>query len=187
MEQELGLYELADELRIRRAEQQWEFEVPAGFTTRPDEAPTPLVALVDSLARFFKARGEGPRKRPGAEGQYGDERSLGSRDGGGGGGVSSSSSSSSRDGGDGGGGQVQQSVLRRELLPSDFNPDLQLKDIIRSFDVSGSLLSLNAENPVSGHRDRAPWMLSRHQPAESKPRKCVCVQGGPVFYISPGE
>ncbi|MEW5298917.1 MAG: hypothetical protein WDW36_001987 [Sanguina aurantia] len=119
MEQELGLYELADELRIRRAEQQWEFEVPAGFTTRPDEAPTP-------------PRRPGPRKRPGAEGQYGDERSLGSRDGGGVG-------SGSKDGGDGGGGQLQQSVLRRELLPSDFNPDLQLKDIIRSFDVGGSL------------------------------------------------
>lgn len=54
MEEELGYLERADELRIRRAEQQWEFEVPAGFTTRPDASP--LNSLVDTLARFFKAR-----------------------------------------------------------------------------------------------------------------------------------
>jgi hypothetical protein len=30
MEEELGFVDRADELRIRRAEQQWEFEVPRG-------------------------------------------------------------------------------------------------------------------------------------------------------------
>lgn len=51
-----------------QAEQQWEFEVPAGFTTRPGQAvageragvPTtalsPMAALTDTLARFFNAR-----------------------------------------------------------------------------------------------------------------------------------
>ncbi|GIL88660.1 hypothetical protein Vretimale_17253 [Volvox reticuliferus] len=51
MESELGFVERADELRIRRAEQQWEFVVPAGFTTRP--AP----GLLDTLSRFFSLRG----------------------------------------------------------------------------------------------------------------------------------
>ncbi|KAG2431428.1 hypothetical protein HXX76_009443 [Chlamydomonas incerta] len=53
MESELGEIERVDELRIRQAERQWEFVVPAGFTTRP--AP----GLVDTLARFFSARGFG--------------------------------------------------------------------------------------------------------------------------------
>jgi hypothetical protein len=30
MEEELGFMERAQELRIRRAEQQWEFDVPSG-------------------------------------------------------------------------------------------------------------------------------------------------------------
>ncbi len=51
-EADLGRVEAADELRIRRAEQQWEFVVPPGFTTRP--AP----GLVEGLIRrFFAARG----------------------------------------------------------------------------------------------------------------------------------
>jgi len=55
MEQEAGFLERAEELRIRQAEQQWEFEVPAGFTTRPSSG-SPLTALTDTLARFFRAR-----------------------------------------------------------------------------------------------------------------------------------
>ncbi|GLC37085.1 Protein high chlorophyll fluorescent 107 [Pleodorina starrii] len=51
MESELGFVERADELRIRRAEQLWEFVVPSGFTTRP--AP----GLLDTLSRFFSLRG----------------------------------------------------------------------------------------------------------------------------------
>ncbi|GAX83851.1 hypothetical protein CEUSTIGMA_g11276.t1 [Chlamydomonas eustigma] len=54
MELELGFAERADELRIRQAEQQWEFEVPANFTTRP--ADSPLSILVESLTQFFSVR-----------------------------------------------------------------------------------------------------------------------------------
>jgi len=55
MEQEQGNLERADELRIRRAEQQWEFEVPANFTTRPGDS-SPLSGLIDTLSRFFNLR-----------------------------------------------------------------------------------------------------------------------------------
>ncbi|EFJ42835.1 hypothetical protein VOLCADRAFT_83495 [Volvox carteri f. nagariensis] len=53
MESEQGFVERADELRIRRAEQQWEFVVPAGFTTRPPPG------LLDTLSQFFSLRGFG--------------------------------------------------------------------------------------------------------------------------------
>ncbi|KAG2482122.1 hypothetical protein HYH03_018929 [Edaphochlamys debaryana] len=56
MESEAGFVERADDLRIRQAEQQWEFVVPAGFTTRP--AP----GLVDTLAKWFAARGFGSKQ-----------------------------------------------------------------------------------------------------------------------------
>jgi hypothetical protein len=55
MEEENGQLERADELRIRRAEQQWEFEVPANFTTRPS-AERSLNSLVENLTKFFRAR-----------------------------------------------------------------------------------------------------------------------------------
>jgi hypothetical protein len=42
MEEDAGYEERADELRIRQAEQAWEFEVPAGFTTRPSGTPVTL-------------------------------------------------------------------------------------------------------------------------------------------------
>ncbi len=51
METDGGFAERADELRIRQAEQQWEFEVPAGFTTRPGglgSAPTAAAAAAAS-------------------------------------------------------------------------------------------------------------------------------------------
>lgn len=70
MEADAGQVERADELRIRQAEQQWEFEVPAGFTTRPGGSTlmiggqgvppfSPLAALRDTLARFFTVRNAG--------------------------------------------------------------------------------------------------------------------------------
>lgn len=55
MEEENGQLERADDLRIRRAEQQWEFEVPANFTTRPS-AERSLNTLMENLATFFKVR-----------------------------------------------------------------------------------------------------------------------------------
>ncbi len=69
MEADAGYFERAEELRIRSAEQAWEFEVPAGFTTRPGGSAAggtagagdagisnPLAALRDTLSQFFSAR-----------------------------------------------------------------------------------------------------------------------------------
>ena len=55
MEEEIGQMERAEELMIRRAEQQWEFEVPANFTTRPSTERS-LSYLIDNLTRFFSVR-----------------------------------------------------------------------------------------------------------------------------------
>jgi hypothetical protein len=53
MEDELGAADTANELRVRRAEKQWEFVIPANFTTRPE---TPLDSLLSTLNTFFKQR-----------------------------------------------------------------------------------------------------------------------------------
>ena len=63
MEEEIGFLDKADDLRIRQAEQQWEFEVPFNFTTRPTESP--LAGLVDTLSKFFLAREQGQGRRSG--------------------------------------------------------------------------------------------------------------------------
>ncbi len=55
MEEELGRLDAANELRIRRGEQQWEFVIPPTFTTRPSES-SPLEAVAATLSRFFKLR-----------------------------------------------------------------------------------------------------------------------------------
>lgn len=56
MEEDLGRLEAANELRIRRGEQQWEFVIPSSFTTRPDGSL--LDALAGTLNKFFKLRRE---------------------------------------------------------------------------------------------------------------------------------
>lgn len=118
MEDDLGRGDAAQDLRIRRSEQQWEFVIPSTFTTRPAGggangaggvtaglAPPPLglapggvgaggsagglmEAIASTLNRFFKARAESP-----------------------------------------GGGSLRNRPLR-ELLPADFRDDLSLEDII---------------------------------------------------------
>ncbi|KAF5836098.1 hypothetical protein DUNSADRAFT_6469 [Dunaliella salina] len=60
MERDLGFTERADELEIKLNENRWEFEVPAGFTTRVDSSPvTALARMTDMLRRFFTIRGDG--------------------------------------------------------------------------------------------------------------------------------
>ncbi|KAI8472927.1 MAG: hypothetical protein J3K34DRAFT_519304 [Monoraphidium minutum] len=62
MEEELGRLEAANDLRIRRGEQQWEFVIPSSFTTRPDGGGGgggPLNAMLSTINRFFRLRGEG--------------------------------------------------------------------------------------------------------------------------------
>jgi hypothetical protein len=122
MEEDAGRLEAANELRIRRSEQQWEFVIPASFSTRPagaaelagsvldgsssaSGAAAGLVqSLLGTLNRFFSARGAAI---PGGAAAAG-------------GSISSSSSSSG----------ARQQQLVRELLPSDFRADLTLEDII---------------------------------------------------------
>lgn len=67
MEDEIGEKTRADELKIRRAEQQWEFVIPSTFTTRPENAP--VTRLLESLNKFFsswdvRARAPVPTSRP---------------------------------------------------------------------------------------------------------------------------
>jgi hypothetical protein len=95
MEEELGRLEAANDLRIRRGEQQWEFVIPSSFTTRPpggggggegegDAAGAaavvaglgggPLNAILSTINRFFRARGEAGEG--GGAGKGGGRRTL---------------------------------------------------------------------------------------------------------------
>jgi hypothetical protein len=68
MEDELGAADVANELRVRRAERQWEFVIPANFTTRPETA---LGSLLSTLNTFFSQRtsAAGGAKRDGGGGR----------------------------------------------------------------------------------------------------------------------
>lgn len=127
MEEDLGRLDAANELRIRRSEQQWEFVIPASFSTRPlgvdstdgtsssnSRGAGLLQGLLNTLNSFFSARGAGEQQRGAAAGR--SSSSYGSSSNG-------SGASSSSGGGD------QQ--LMRDLLPSDFRSDLTLEDIIK--------------------------------------------------------
>jgi hypothetical protein len=166
MEEDLGRLEAANELRIRRGEQQWEFVIPSSFTTRPEDGSgsagaagvsgSVLQALLGTLNRFFTVR------------------SGGSSSGGGGRATASSSSSSagrtpspapssaaaaSAAGAAAAPGAERQ--LMAELLPSDFRTDLTLEDIISeaaALDVSaaagpGSSSSTSSSSSSSSNGD----------------------------------
>jgi hypothetical protein len=118
MEEDLGRLEAANELRIRSTEQQWEFVVPASFSTRAaarhssDSSSGLLQSLVSTLNRFFSVR---------AGGRGGASTVIS--------GPADCSSSLSR----------QQ--LISELLPADYRTDLTLSDIINeasALDVDSS-------------------------------------------------
>jgi hypothetical protein len=136
MEEDLGRLEAANELRIRSSEQQWEFVIPASFSTRmpagagADGASGLLQSLVGTLNRFFSVRGGA------AAGG-----SNGSSNGAGGG------SSGVR-----GGSQGRQELVA-ELLPADYRTDLTLNDIISeasALDVSNSNSSSTSSSSSSG-------------------------------------
>ncbi|KXZ45393.1 hypothetical protein GPECTOR_55g299 [Gonium pectorale] len=117
MESELGNVERADELRIRQAEQQWEFVVPPGFTTRP----TP--GILDTLARFFSVRGFG---------------------GGAGAAAPAASAGAAVAGGGGGGGAAAGSGSAAAASPLPIGADdvpLRLQDLERAFE-SGDMSML---------------------------------------------
>jgi hypothetical protein len=134
MEEDLGHLEAANELRIRRGEQQWEFVIPSSFTTRPDgsalasDASTLLQSLLGTLNRFFSVRSGGSMAPGGSAAARG---------------ALAPGSSGSGEGG------VQRQQLMAELLPSDYRTDLSLEEIISeaaALDVSSS------SNSSSGSR-----------------------------------
>jgi hypothetical protein len=100
MEDDLGRVDAANELRIRRSEQQWEFVIPASFSTRP-EGNSLLGSLLTTLNTFFGRRGQA------------------------GAGSSNGSGSSS-----GGGAEGSGDSLLAQLLPPDFKDDVKLEDMI---------------------------------------------------------
>lgn len=112
MEEDLGRLDAANELRIRRSEQQWEFVIPASFSTRPVEArkggtlPSSaggvLQGLLDTLNSFFTARGKAKQQQ---------ERST----------TAAAIDTSTL-------GTQQEAV--HTLLPSDFSPDLNLENVV---------------------------------------------------------
>jgi hypothetical protein len=160
MEEDLGRLEAANELRIRRSEQQWEFVIPASFSTRPagaaelagnasdgsSSASGTAAGLVQSLLgtlnRFFSARGAAV---PGGAAAAGGSISS-----------SSSSSGSSSSG-------ARQQQLMRELLPSDFRADLTLEDIISE----ASALEVGASNGSSSSSSRAGSTSSQNGSSSS--------------------
>lgn len=107
MEEDLGRLEAANELRIRSTEQQWEFVVPASFSTRTSAGQSSdgsnglLQSLANTLNRFFSVRAGG---RGGA----------------------STDSSATADASS----SLGRQQLISELLPADYRTDLTLSDII---------------------------------------------------------
>lgn len=123
MEEELGRLEAANDLRIRRGEQQWEFVIPSSFTTRPDGAGASgaLNAMLQTINRFFRLRGEGS---------------------GGGSGESAAGEASSS----GGGGSRSRAGGKSlaEMLPAEFLSEGDALDGMVA--EIGGLPSLGAEN-----------------------------------------
>jgi hypothetical protein len=110
MEEDLGRLEAANELRIRSSEQQWEFVIPATFSTRSggssgaDSSSSGLLqSLMGTLNSFFSLRGSG----------------------------TGSGSIGSNGGSNGGRGMaVGRQQLMAELLPPDYRADLSLNDVM---------------------------------------------------------
>eukprot|EP00878_Enallax_costatus_P009184 GHUV01009601.1.p1 GENE.GHUV01009601.1~~GHUV01009601.1.p1 ORF type:complete len:573 (+),score=203.07 GHUV01009601.1:762-2480(+) len=133
MEEDLGRLDAANELRIRRSEQQWEFVIPASFSTRPGKGPTPssgggvLQGLLDTLNSFFTARGQ-------AEQQQGGRAAA----------TAASSDTTTSAG--------QQEAMR-SLLPADFRPDLSIEDVIPAtcFQDTGAVAGSFEQQGSSSH------------------------------------
>ncbi len=153
-----------------QAEQQWEFVVPAGFTTRPanvgagDGPASPLAGLADTLSRFFSVRGwagDGGRGAavagPGAQGQAAGAPAAGA--GAGGGGAASS-----------GTGSGSLAGILPQGYAADYGAPLSLRDIerqlqvrrVRRVDLAGAYGRAGLARPVCfgvglwGSRMRAP-------------------------------
>ena len=115
MEEDLGRLTAANELRIRRSEQQWEFVIPSSFSTRPGASV--FDSLLNTLNSFFSARSSNNSSSSGSSSNItsnGAGRGLG---------VASSSGSSSSSSG------VTEGGLR-SMLGSDFQMDMSLEDMI---------------------------------------------------------
>lgn len=115
-----------------QAEQQWEFVVPAGFTTRPanvgavDGPASPLAGLADTLSRFFSARGwagDGGRGAAGA-GAGAQGQAAGSAAGAAGGAAASS-----------GTGSGSLAGILPQGYAADYGAPLSLQDIERQLQV----------------------------------------------------
>ncbi|KAG1665983.1 hypothetical protein FOA52_010081 [Chlamydomonas sp. UWO 241] len=108
MEEELGMVDRAEDLRQRQAEQQYVFEVPYNFTTRPGATVgSALSGLLSTLQNFFTAR----------------EKATGSSTGSGPATARSAAATSSATA-DGGARSL------RSLLPEDFDSTLSPEDIL---------------------------------------------------------
>ena len=112
MEEDLGRLEAANELRIRSSEQQWEFVIPATFSTRSggangaDSSSSGLLqSLMGTLNSFFSLRGSGT-------------------------GSGSSGSNGGSSGSNGRGLATGWQQLMAELLPPDYRADLSLSDVM---------------------------------------------------------
>ncbi len=113
LEEELGRLDAANELRIRRDEQQWEFVIPPTFSTRPAEGSSPLATIAATLQRFFSLRGQvAGSAAEGTAGEPGTE--LGE-------------------------GDSPTSRPLHELLPEDFRVDLSLEEILQAPGLGGSV------------------------------------------------
>jgi hypothetical protein len=166
MEEDLGRLEAANELRIRSTEQQWEFVVPASFSTRTsaghfgDGSNGLLQSLVNTLNRFFSVQAGG---RSGA--------STVSN-------VTADASSS-----------LGQQQLISELLPADYSTNLTLNDIIVEASAShasrgngGPTECINLNDGGSHARHMAGVSLEQQQQQQNQtqqlhsqqPQQVVC-------------
>jgi len=139
MEEDMGRLEAANELRIRSSEQQWEFVIPASFSTRTaggsDAGSSVLQSLLGTLNRFFSIRSSSSST----------------------GGSSSAARSSA--------GRQQ---LMAELLPSDYRTDLTLNDIINeasALETGSSSSSNGSSNQVAAAGQPERQQLQQQQDA----------------------
>jgi hypothetical protein len=174
MEEDSGRLEAANELRIRSSEQQWEFVIPASFSTRgtgPDGSSSSsglLQSLLGTLNKFFSVRAAGSSNDSAA--------------------VAAAKAAA----GSGGTGQQQ---LMAELLPEDYRTDLTLDDIINeaaALDVSngsnGMTSGSNGSNGSSNGMAAAPEVLQQQgQQQQKQHHKSVAGPAEPAAHAADGS
>jgi hypothetical protein len=168
MEEDSGRLEAANELRIRSSEQQWEFVIPASFSTRgtgPEGSSSSsglLQSLLGTLNKFFSVRAAGSSNDPAA--------------------VTAAKAAA----GSGGTGQQQ---LMAELLPADYRTDLTLDDIINeaaALDIGGSSNGASSNSSSIGSMTSPEVMQEGQQQQQQQQQQVAAGPAEPAGHAAEG-